>query len=276
MTSRYRLVMRAYPRTYRDAHGEEVLDTARALDAGSWSVRQASSLILGGFRTRSAAASNRGARSLWSTGLRVAVWLRLVVALSSQTAFWLGADGGITSMDGTKLMPLTVLALVVMSFTTRWPAAAAVTAVYVGAATGASGPLDPISYILAVPSVGAVWWLALRTDGRRVAHPATTVSWIVGLIAVGLAADDPLAALTPGYLLLAVAGLALLLVDPRIIAIVACTMAFQSLTTIVTLSGPQARFDPHRIAAHGVVLGVVTVALGAAWYSINRATRHLT
>jgi hypothetical protein len=34
VTSRYRLVMCAYPRAYRDAHGEEVLDTARALDGG--------------------------------------------------------------------------------------------------------------------------------------------------------------------------------------------------------------------------------------------------
>jgi len=189
---------------------------------------------------------------------------------------WLGANGDITSMDGTKLMlSLVVLALVAMSVTTRWPAAVAVTAVYIIVATDAGGSFNTLGYALAISTIGAVWWLALRTDGCRVAHPATTLAWIVVMIGVNLAADNPYAALSLGYLLLVVAGIALLLFDPRFIAIVACTVAFQSITAIAVQSGPHEPFEPDQISAYGVVLGMTAVAMGAAWYSISRATRQL-
>jgi hypothetical protein len=158
-------------------------------------------------------------------------------------------------------MPLVMLALIAMSFTTRWPAAVAVTAAYVGAATIASGPsqVNTVSYALAVSSVGAVWWLALRTDGHRVAHPAVALLLVLALTTAGLAADNPIAGRAPGFLLLAAAGLALLLVDPRAIAVVAWALVFQSLTLLAALSGPHQYFEPARIVSYGAVVGVAVV-----------------
>ena len=87
--SDYRLVMRAYPLEYREAVGDELIDTANALSGNRWSLRQSTGLLTGGLRTRERLASNGDWRRAAASGFGIALLLgHLSVALAA--ALFLG------------------------------------------------------------------------------------------------------------------------------------------------------------------------------------------
>jgi hypothetical protein len=94
---RYRKLLRAYPDSYREQHGEEIiatlLDVAR--DGQRWPApREMAGLARGALRARSHAARQRPTRATWLGGLRLAVLFLLAQAtasLGAEAAFGLTA-----------------------------------------------------------------------------------------------------------------------------------------------------------------------------------------
>ncbi len=273
MRGRYRLVMHAYPPSYRHSHGDEIRDTAVALGGGHWSPRQATSLGVGGLRTRALLASDTGPRALWAAGLRLAILLLFLRVLASMVAYRLGATGSITEISGLSLTSLYAAAVAALAFTTRWPTAVVLTAILIATAVITAGQPGMATSYATVGVLGvAAWWLALATDGKRAASP-TTVLVLLG-VGVGPWAvmNDPalfFAAASTGGLL--IVGLALVAIDPRPLIASAATMMF-SAATLIPASVTET--DPLTLAyVTAPALVPLAVLVTASRYAVNRLHR---
>ena len=284
MRSSYRFVVRAYPPQYRRNHGHELVDTASQLAPDGWSLRQSVSLLVAGLRTRARFAVDGSDRRAWAGGISMALVLVFVVIAAPTTSYVLGADyfQGMTLrlwlITAANLIPLCVLAA-----TTRWPAALTITVVvtlrlvsdleHLGElSVGVNAGLSVLyaARYLALPAMA--WWLALRTPGLRAASPVV-VAVLFGL-AVGLAyiADSLNQYLYIGLLImLPVAGLALVAVDPRVIVTATVVWAWIAgwLVPGFVLVGLS---EPGWEAAIGITIptAVATVGVLASRYGLRR------
>jgi len=224
--SGYRVVLMAYPPSYRRENGSEMTDTANELTGERWSIKQSASLVVGGLRTRTRQATGGSSREAWESGARVGllVWLVTVFAHRFARAIFddVYSSGGSTL---ERLLPLA--AILAMMVSTRWWVALLVTAIWVLPlwAYATSPVIHSASYVqTALPlsgAVGVAWWLAVATDGRRAVGPAIGIS----LVAATTVAS-PVVAASAGLEWMMVFALAVLViggliassVDPRVAA----------------------------------------------------------
>ena len=82
MSTMYRALLRCYPADYRDAHGDELVDTALELHDGRFSWREAASLAGNGLRQRAISTTHASPAATWRYAARLAVWFSLLNWLS--------------------------------------------------------------------------------------------------------------------------------------------------------------------------------------------------
>lgn len=273
----YTLAARAYPRAYAAEHGDELIATACELTGDRVSVREALGLITGGMRTRARVATTTGrGAGVWASGLR----LGLLFFSISQLA-WSLAPPREWPDAGLPLWTYGIGVAMVAGLTIgtgRWYALFS-TVTTVGIWTYAiSTTRGPIPWWAVVPTVGVltlVWWLALRTDGRRVISPlgglVVTLAWWAVFIASNGFAFGNLVERTGNLVILiavAVVGLVVLHIDPRLIAGIA---AFFMLDVGTSL--------PNLIAILGIgsapLLVVAALVITAASLAVRRGSRQL-
>jgi hypothetical protein len=224
--SRYRVVLMAYPPSYRRENGSEIADTANELTGERWSIKQSASLAVGGLRTRTWYATDRSSRKAWESGARVGlfVWLLAVSAYGfAATIFPEVSPYQASTLQ--RILPLA--AILAMMVSTRWWVALLVTAIWavpLWAYVTSSLILSASFLQRAVPlsvAVGLAWWLALATDGRRAVGPAVGISLIIAATVASPVATSSVGLEWMMVFILAalvVGGLIASLVDPRVAA----------------------------------------------------------
>jgi hypothetical protein len=221
--SDYRVVLMAYPSSYRSENGSEMTDTVNELTDGRWSIRQSASLAVGGLRTRTLQATHGSSRAVWESGARLGllIWLVMLSSWDIAAPIWLNPSV-VPSWAG--LLPLA--AILAMMVSTRWWVAVLVTGIWVLPlwAYATSPFLHSASYFqVALPLAGAVgvaWWLAVATDGRRALGPAAGVSLVIAAKVVSpfvAASIGPEPVLFLTLAVVVVGGLIASTVDPRVV-----------------------------------------------------------
>lgn len=243
MTRRYRLVIHAYPPAYRREHGEELLATAVELRPDGWSWREATSLLVGGLRERAHRATGRTRSGAWTSGVRTAVVLFLVLLVAEPIAHLLVPRADVSYDVGwpVLLAPLPVIGILLV--TSRWPAACAASGLaIVGTARDLGRPelvagVRLSSIVFSVVLAALVWSAALLGDGRRAMRPTTALGVLVAAVALaGVLHMGTGALLLLAMLGLIASGLVLASVDPRPL-VVATTLALLTATLLAT--GPR-------------------------------------
>jgi hypothetical protein len=269
--SNYRLVTRAFPTDYWEAHGDEILDTANELHDGGWSARESRSLLAHGLRTRSLAATGGSVRQMWAQCAAFALtWLVLQVTATA-TAILLGVVPTELLQAGMELQDApwpafaaagaVVLALLCRS--TRWaplvPAFLAVLALTNSETTGRPG----LSFLLIVSSLAA--WIAWKRDVRPMLGLRLAVALAL-LHIVGLSFGVFGLGLLP--LLALPLGLLSVVLEPRVLGVAAIEVLF-ILGTVV------ASIDDTPRGELAVVFAVVTTVLVAATALASFGNRRL-
>jgi len=278
MTARYRLTMLAYPTSYRIDHGDELVETANELSDDRWSFRQARSLVAGGLRTRARLAASGTTTALWTDGVGLALVLWLILRSVPSLAFALGATDNIGAWRPSlpTTIAIAVLPAFVLTLTTRWPAAVAVTAsgLIAAASQFLDGPIDPIGHQLtvltllqAVSVTGLAWWLAIAGDGKRAIAPITAGVVLTALVGSAYLAGSPDAVAAHAVILLGLpaAGVALAAFDPRPV-IAATTVWFILLLTLM----PTRLILVSELNGETLILGLVATAVIAAGLLLSR------
>ena len=228
--SNYRWVMRAYPADYRQAVGDELVDTANALSGNRWSLRQSAGLLTGGLRTRERLASNGDWRMAAASGFGIALLLgHLSVALAA--ALFLGglrASDGVLVSDQQALVAAfaatSALSVLLLVRSTARGTLATLAALQVGllVATWIGGSLVGVTQVL---SFATLWFIAKYGDGRAVLSAPLVAGLTALLVGVAFAASEPFApiVLKPALILL---GLGLIRLRPSVAFAAALTVAF--------------------------------------------------
>ena len=276
--SDYRFALRAYPSTYRQDHGAEVVDIANELAGNRWSFRQSRSLLAGGLRARARESTNGSRRSVWASGVRVGLLVWFVMGAATQLAHAVGLSSTPTYDLSPFLIMLPLVPIAVMTISTRWWVAVLITAVRGWALfTYFTDPDAPRVFVAArvlpfVAVVGLAWWLALATDGRRAASPVVAGALMV--IATALfgvfgieGASISFAVVAPAVLVLG--GLVVSRVDPRL-----TTSGTVFAALIVTSILPIALLNDDTgwgyWAPMGISVSVLSVMVVASWSGVRR------
>lgn len=245
LARRYRVVLHAYPRSYRSRRGDELLDTLLEFAAPEqrWpSLREATSLLVEGIRTRFDAGRSRPPRAMWIDGLQVTVVLLLANAsaplLSDVVRQQLSAGVGIA---------LFLLALVttVTALGGRWVVTLALAVAWLAAQVflfTISWQHFPISWHL----LAAVLLLVVPAAWLRSERPARSIWWLLAVPAAMLLRSGlELFTFPVSYLylqvvvaLVAVAGVTGALLDPRAPIVAAGLLAVENLRATVELPTP--------------------------------------
>lgn len=232
----YHMALRAYPEPYRSECGAEVAETALELRGGKWSPFETFGLIKGGMRTRARAGLSGEGSSVWISGLRLGVFFFVLDGLAVNLMSISG--GGPPFLPNTPwfvyvMFGLSVGVVAAMTFTTGRVLAAAQTLMWVagGFLTHtewmAAGAPYPYRLLLAdILVLGAIWVVALRSDGRRATSPPAALLLLVvwcGVLSFDpgyLYGGIPFQSLGQVYALIAVglAGIFTTRIDPRPIA----------------------------------------------------------
>ncbi|MCP4958314.1 MAG: hypothetical protein GY925_03485 [Actinomycetia bacterium] len=281
--SDYSFVIRAYPSDVRRELGDEIIETANLLAPQRWSLRQSASLLAGGLRQRAIASTGRSTKTTWAIGLRSALLFQFIAGTAGLIAFQLGARGDISSMSPpiSEMIPASVAVIAVLAFTTRWPAAVALTAFscWLVFATiddssfSAWGVTPPM--VMALLIIGAAWWLAVFGDGRRTASPLATGLLLSGTVAVAYVTNDPdIVALRLGVpAALLVAGLALVSIDPRPSVVLGCIATFTLLPRLPIEIGIDKATAAQRLATSFIPVAIVCALLALGYRSTSLQNR---
>ncbi len=225
MTSRYSLVIRAYPDDYRRAHSGELVQTANELTSG-WSFRQSRSLLVEGLRTRTRLSTNGLPEQAWASGLALALGLAYLIRVVMPSTYLLGGTGDVVSVSPSPWISLaqTLPAFVALTLSTRWPTAVIVTAsnasmlFYAAQADGAFGVFPIVATMLYLLTTTALFvWLAVQTEGPRAFSPTVGLALLVVSVTVSVALNSPDAGLvfTAAHLGPLIVGVLLTTIDPR-------------------------------------------------------------
>jgi hypothetical protein len=268
---RYERLLVIYPSDFRAAHAEEILSTLleAARPTQRWpSLREATSLLLGGLRLRARQAAKESPTRLWTDGLHLGVLLVVLVNL-----------GGAMEMGPAPWIAL--LAFGALAVLRGWGRTAlAATAI---AALAVARPL--------LPPIGLPWWLPGYGDWSAVGRymwPAVVLavlawpgvgrlrprSWWWLLLPAAQAAlplvESPWSLIKAGAevgLLLAVLVVAVGALDPRPAIAAAVYLVPGLLYAAENLAEGAATT---RALAYWMVLAVLTATLAAAAWRIRR------
>lgn len=281
MTSRYALVIRAYPDNYRHVHADELVQTANELTSG-WSFRQSRSLLVEGLRTRTRLATNGLPEQAWASGVALALGLHYLIRVVVPSTYLLGGTGDLTAVSPSPWISLaqTIPAFVALTLSTGWPTAVIVTAtnasILINAAQaddafGAYPLMSSMLYLLATTTL--LVWLAARTEGPRAFSPTAGLALLAVAVTVSVALNSPGAALvvTVAHLSPLALGVLLTTIDPR--PLIAATAL-----TLITLS----QIIPHFLLSRGagtieqtaptmIALTILAAAVALSRFSTRRA-----
>ena len=268
---RYQRLLFTYPTNYRAAHGEEILSTLleAARPTQRWpSLRESTSLLLGGLRLRARQSAKESPTRLWTDGLHLGVLLVVLVnlghALQMQFPLWivLVAVGALAVLRGWGRTALAATAIAAL-------AVARPLLPHIGlpwwlpgygdwSAVGRYGWPAVVLAVLAWPGIARLrprswWWLLL--PAAQAALPLTEQSW--SLVKAGAEVG----------LLLAVLVVAVGALDPRpaIAATVYLIPGLLYAAESVVEGAPSTR-----ALAYWMVLAVLTATLAAAAWRIGR------
>jgi len=271
----YKLAVRAYPREYLVDHGDELIATACELHNDKVSVREALGLVTGGMRTRARVATTGVGAGTWASGLR----LGLLFYYVSQFAWVLAPSSRVDIRNPIWLIvPITLMAGLTIG-TGRWYAfPTTVIACASWARLFAETSANPPWWfaLTSIAPLATAWWLALNTDGRRACSPLAGIVlsvawWVTVTVAPGYLFGGLIDRVSPGLAMLAVAliGLVIINLDPRLFAGATIFFAINALASVVI-----------NVQLGGLVRVVAELAfaaalLTAAWFAVRRGTRQL-
>ena len=230
--SNYRWVMRAYPADYRQAVGDELVDTANALSGNRWSLRQSAGLLTGGLRTRERLASNGDWRMAAARGFGIALLLgHLSVALAAglfvsnaiptQGFIVQGNNGILAAFAGVS----AVSALLLTRSTGKTTLATiGVLQIVLSLAAWLGSSTVGLSQLVPLP---ALWFIGKHGDGKAALSKPLVAVLAALLIGFAFAISEPFA---PGILkpALILFGIALIRLRPSLAFAAALTVAFNS------------------------------------------------
>lgn len=218
----YRLALASYPKTKKAECGDEIVATALELSNDRFSLREAVGLVVGGMRSRSRAATGTSLSGLVQSALRLGIFLWVldpVIAL--------------IFLDYEAAMPWYFVVLgaafpaALLLSTRPWVAMLWTLASGWALFDNASNlGWHPAVFLWSAPTLIALWYLALRTDGRR-AMPVWGAAALAGLMALTyLISPSWVYGFVPHYdfgqttflVVLGALGLAISRVDPRLLA----------------------------------------------------------
>ncbi len=276
-------VIRSYPSDVRHELGDEIVETANLLAPKGWSLRQSASLLAGGLRQRATVSTGRSTKTTWAIGIRSAILFQFIVSTATLIAFQLGARGDVSSFSTpiNDTIAASLIVIAVLAFTTRWPAPVTLTAfscwvVYANHNDSFSsvwGLTPPI--VFALLTIGAAWWLAISSDGRRAASPLMTGILLTGTVAVAYVTNDPGVVVVqlalPAALL--IVGLALVSIDPRPSVILGCIATLTILPQLPIEIGLDARTVAQRLVGFSIPVAIVFAMLGLGHRSTSLQSR---
>ncbi len=264
--SSYRVAILAYPAPYRRANGPEIVDTANELAGGRWSARQSRALLVEGLRTRARLATGGSPRQAWASGIGLAVALSHLASFAMVIVVYSGgSDVVLVSPSPWRDVLITGLPLAALSLTTRWP-----TALIVAAPVGLLliGPLadgsSSVPWSFVVAARGSVVVLACVVsavgDGRRALSPVWALGLLGAVVIVGRVASVPAAVGATGWVqlvMLPLAGLAVVRLDPRPLAVASALWLIQATV------GAAAILSPGLIDGRTYALKTALIVVGA-------------
>lgn len=198
--ARYRWVLHAYPKEYREAVGGELVYTANELSGGKWSPRQSLGLLAGGLRTRERIANNGD----WLLSAARGLGLALVIqTLSGGLALGLIAAGvdaapGWELVGGIQPWAVAVLGVFVVALlvrSTQRPTLLLVASLLMGLEfiVGIAGPELFSVYGLASGAwrLLSLWALDRFGDGRGLLSARSVVISSIVLVSFAVVVGDP-------------------------------------------------------------------------------------
>ena len=273
--SHYRLVSRAYPADYWEAHGAEIVATANELHDDHWSFRESRQLLANGLRTRSLEATGGSVRQVWISGLTIAVFLIVIQFATAVVLDFIGVDefGPLVEPGWTRIGALASLAA--MSISTRWP-----TMLVVAIVLGSTDSSSSQDWLFTVLIVGICGTIAFAGRGRRVMSP---IAMLV-LLGVLVGSSHLFFVFGPGLLIPAILIVSVVLVrfDGRLAAATSIYAGITAISMLVFaldrgLMGA-ARSNTFGITTElfiSAVSAAVAVSLGFAVTRYTRQLRHL-
>ncbi|WP_238015465.1 hypothetical protein KZZ52_11660 [Dactylosporangium sp. AC04546] len=259
LARRYRALLRAYPRSYREQRGDELLGTL--LDAAPPgrrrpAAREAVSLLREGFALRAGLGSLHTPAAFWRDGLHIGALLLLLATLTDAATPWL--------QPPIEPAPLARLVLPVL----------AVAAVLRGRLTG--GLVLTLAWLVTELPMAALSWqavtaaaaLAVLVAGRSGTSRPRSPGWLLFvpllmLITYLLSAGWPMHVAL--VVLVPLAALFGALVDPRLpvaAATLLASAALQSTLVIGPLGGGTVEYHASGPAVVFLALAIALLALG--------------
>ncbi len=244
MTSAYSLVMRAYPKPYRNEHGDELVFTANELSDG-WTFRQSRSLLVEGLRTRARLATDGSPAKAWSSAVAMALGFLHLSWFAVLLAYPLGAFEPVELDQPYWVYSLVVgLPVVALTISSRWPTAVIACSILLFTFVVGLEHVDGIPLVTMAANhlleAIAFIWLATRTNGPRAFSPTVAVSGLVALVSMALISGAIVLAFPVLVLgLFIVLGLMLTTIDPRPLIAAVFLSSFQVLRSVgILLDSP--------------------------------------
>jgi len=180
----YRLATRSFPSDFRADHGDEMVDTALELGGGSFSLREALSLMTAGVRTRARHGLAGDQARLGLSAVRIGLFLFFGASVADVAAArW----SGVTELISWWQIALTAAMPILMLFTTgRIAALMNLIATVIGwgwvIANVGVGQAH-LQFVAASLMIAAGYlWIGWRGDGRRVMPPLTGLALLGGAV----------------------------------------------------------------------------------------------
>lgn len=274
----YRFALRAYPTAYRDDHGAELVDIANESAEGRWSLKQSSSLVAGGLRTRAREGTHNSSRGVWASGARIGLLVWMVMGAAPGLAYAVGLSSAPTYQVSRLVLMLPLVPIGALMISTRWWVATLITGAWGWAwvlLVFFNGPIAPGVLVVgpgitAVLVIGLAWWLALATDGHRVASPLVVGALMVcATVLVGIHPGGFVAAFGVAISVLVLGGLILSRSDPRGAAAGTVYSLF-IFTSIFPIAVTNDAVGWQYWGPITILVLVLSVMLAASWSGIRR------
>ena len=256
--SNYRWVMRAYPADYRQAVGDELVDTANALSGNRWSLRQSAGLLTGGLRTRERLESNGDWRRAAARGFGIALLLgHLSVALAAglfvsnaipTQGFIVDGNIGIVG----AFAGVSALSVLLLTRSTGKTTLATIGVLEIALSLAALLNSATVGLSQLVP-LAALWFIGKHGDGKPALSKPLVAILAALLIGFAFTISEPFApvAVRPALILF---GIALIRLRP--------SLAFAAALTVT--------FNPFVVGSFNYGIGVFALIAGVVGYFAYR------
>ncbi len=274
--SSYRLSMLAYPASYRQASGAEIVDTANELAGGRWSARQSGALLAEGLRTRARQSTGASPGQAWASGIALALALTYIAWFATNVMLYSGySDAVPVSPSPWRDLLVAGLPLAALTVTTRWPTVLLIAAplglLLVGYRDTDAGSVPwPVIIVGWIPAIILAGVAAAVGDGRRALSPVWAIGILGAVVAIGWY-QSPMAALEAAgwvqLMALPLVGIAVVWLDPRPLAAASALWLIRSAVGASVLLFPDSLNDSRTYALQLALMvgGALSGLLTAGW-----------